>query len=106
MFKGIRIDPVRHATHSLANELCHCGMRYPTGNGIICRGGERPKLGGYAAIASKAAESFIDSAILHNPDYYPLAAVPGKAHKQTTVSQDFQRKMTRSWTELKASVSQ
>jgi putrescine transport system substrate-binding protein len=56
------------------------------------------------AVANKAAEPFIDPAILHNPDYYPPATTLAGAHQQTTVSQDFQRKMTRSWTELKASV--
>jgi len=56
------------------------------------------------AVANKAAESLIDPAILHNRDYYPPAAILSKAHQQTAVSQDFQRKMTRSWTELKASV--
>jgi putrescine transport system substrate-binding protein len=56
------------------------------------------------AVANHAAEAFIDPAILHNPDYYPPAAILGKAHQQMTVPPDFQRKMTRSWTELKASV--
>jgi putrescine transport system substrate-binding protein len=56
------------------------------------------------AVANKAAEAYIDPAILHNPDYYPPAAIIGKAHQQTTAPQEFQRKMTRFWTELKASV--
>jgi putrescine transport system substrate-binding protein len=56
------------------------------------------------AVANKAAEPFIAPAILHNPDYYPTAAALGRAHQQTTVPQDFQGKMTRSWTELKAAI--
>jgi len=58
----------------------------------------------YAA-ANKAAEPFIDPAILHDPDYYPSPKIREGVHHQTTVPRDFQRKMTRSWTELKASLS-
>ena len=58
------------------------------------------------AVANKAAEPFIDPAILHNPDYYPPATALDKSHQQTTVPQDFQGKMTRAWTELKAAIPQ
>jgi putrescine transport system substrate-binding protein len=54
------------------------------------------------AVANKAATPFIAPAILNNPSFYPPAAVLKTAHQQMTVPPEFQRKMTRYWTELKA----
>ena len=54
------------------------------------------------AVANKAATPFIAPAILNNPGFYPPAEVLKTAHQQMTVPPEFQRKMTRYWTELKA----
>jgi putrescine transport system substrate-binding protein len=54
------------------------------------------------AIGNEAAKAFVAPAIMNNPDFYPAADVLAAAHQQMTVPQEFQRKMTRYWTELKA----
>lgn len=55
------------------------------------------------AVANEAATAFVAPGILNNPGFYPPAAVLDATHQQMTVPQEFQRKMTRYWTELKAS---
>lgn len=57
------------------------------------------------AVANKSAEAFIDAAVLRDPYYYPSEETLRGAHQQMMVPQDFQRKMTRAWAELKADVS-
>jgi putrescine transport system substrate-binding protein len=54
------------------------------------------------AVGNKAATPFIAPAILNNPGFYPPVEVLKTAHQQMTVPPEFQRKMTRYWTELKA----
>jgi len=56
------------------------------------------------AVANKSAEAFIETAMLRDPYYYPSQDTLRGAHQQMMVPQDFQRKMTRAWAELKADV--
>ena len=55
------------------------------------------------AEGNKAVTAFVAPAILNNPGFYPPPAILATPHQQTTMPQEFQRKMTRYWTELKAS---
>ncbi len=54
------------------------------------------------AVGNRAATPFVAPTILNNPSFYPPAHILKNAHQQMTVPPEFQRKMTRYWTELKA----
>jgi putrescine transport system substrate-binding protein len=56
------------------------------------------------AVGNEAAKAFVAPAILNNPDFYPSAQALAAAHQQMLVPPEFQRKMTRYWTEFKARV--
>ena len=53
------------------------------------------------ANANKAADKFVDPAVLNDPAVYPDAELRKRLWTQKTLSQDLERARTRAWSDIK-----